>query len=171
MAHLEARLEGRDSTFLSAPGPQHPPPPPACSAAASRRKPALGMQGTARGRGGRSRAAAEAAPGLSGFPAYRGCFQSLLARNAPTPCPPRLCNESRRHTKHRTPRSVAPPGRFCPARSQKPQQQNGGRGRSGRPPPPFAQRARSAHARALAPSCRPGPPHDVAWRGQSGGRS
>lgn len=86
-AHLEALLVGPASTFLSAPGPQHPPPPLACSGAASRREPARGMVGRARGRGGRNRAAAEAAPRFSDFPAYQGCLQSLLAWNASAPHP------------------------------------------------------------------------------------
>lgn len=135
MAHLEARLEGR-ATFLSAPGPQHPPPPPACSGAALRREPARGMRSRARGRGGRSRAAAEAAPGFSGCPEYRGASNHSWPGTRRLRAPPRLCTETRRHAKNRTPKSVAPPGRLCRARSQEPQQQNGGRRTSGRPPPP-----------------------------------
>lgn len=135
-ARPEALSQSRAGTFPSAPGPQHPPPPPPdCSGAASRGEPAREMKGRARGRGRQSRAAAEAAEG------FRAARRTGAACSHSWPRPRRLrsptvLHEPSRHAKYRTPRSVAPPGRFGPARSQEPQQQNGGRGRSGRPPPP-----------------------------------
>lgn len=76
-AHLKARLEGRASTFLLAPGPQHPPPPPACSGATSRSEPARGMPGEPEVGAGEAEPQ-QRPPRVLGMLGVRGCLQSLL---------------------------------------------------------------------------------------------
>lgn len=170
MAHLEAQLQGRASTFLSAPGPQHPPPPPAAPGpphggnrpGECRAQPEVGT----------GEAEPQRRPPRGSQAAWRteGAFNHSWPGTRRLRAPPSLCSDPRRHTKHRTPRSVAPPGRFLPspfpgATATK------WRTREKLPATsPSAQCSRSAHARVLAPSCRPGPPRDVTWRGQSGAR-
>lgn len=154
--------------------------PAASSSTAARLLRGRLTRGAGPGNEGQSPGSGPAKPRRSG--GRRGAFRAARRTGAACshswPGPRRLrsptaLHEPSRHAKHRTPRSVAPPGRFDPARSQEPQQQNGGRGRSGRPPPPSlsALRVRTRGLRLpAAAGTLPVTPHGAAnqERGRDG---
>lgn len=118
-------LRGRARAFLPAAGPQHPPRrPPAPRPPHQRSGLEARAQPGSRRRSRRQRRP-PGEPPVTPDPARTGLRPRSSAPN------PRL-----RQVQDPQERSAAPPGPLHPARSQEPQQQNGGRGRSGRPPPP-----------------------------------